>query len=228
MHAVRDLLTPQPLVAPDEPEPARQRRQRVVVATLVVGTAALGATLAAPRGSPAFTLLGFLVAGVWLAGSVAAGPVTDPDAAPRPTVRDVAGAVVLGGLAFAGFVAVSLVARQIPALDGAVDSVLAKAEAGPTALVLVIAVVNAVAEEQFFRGALPAALPSSVVGTGRAVLATVVYVVVTGSSLNIALVLAAAVLGTLLMVERLATGGTLAPALTHVTWSILMVLAFPT
>jgi hypothetical protein len=36
------------------------------------------------------------------------------------------------------------------------------------------------------------------------------------------------VLGTLLMVERLATGGTLAPALTHVTWSILMILAFPT
>jgi uncharacterized protein len=225
MHAVRDLLTPQPLVAPDEPGPVRQRRQQVVVATLVAGTAALGATLAAPRGSLAFTLLGFLVAAVWLAGSVAAGP---PVAAPPPTARDVVGAIVLGGVAFAAFVAVSLVARQIPVLDGAVDSVLDKAEAGSIALVLVIAVVNAVAEEQFFRGALLAALPDTVVGAARAVLATAVYVVVTGASLNIALVLAAAVLGTLLMVERLATGGTLAPALTHVTWSILMILAFPT
>jgi membrane protease YdiL (CAAX protease family) len=229
MHVVRDLLTPHPLVEPDEPAPARRRRQHVVVATLVVGTAALGATLAAPRGSLAFTLLGFLVAGVWLAGSVVAGPPTaGPSPPPRPTAQDVAAAVVLGGVAFAAFVAASLVARQIPALDGAVDSVSAKAEAGPTALVLVIAVVNAVAEEQFFRGALPAALPGAVVGTGRAVLATVVYVVVTGASLNIALVLAAVVMGTLLMVERLATGGTLAPALTHVTWSILMILVFPT
>jgi membrane protease YdiL (CAAX protease family) len=225
MHAVRDLLIPQPLVAPDEPGPVRRRRQQVVVVTLVVGTAALGATLAAPRGSLAFTLLGFLVAGVWLAGSVAAGP---PVAAPPPTARDVAAAVGLGGVAFGAFVAASLAARQIPVLDGAVDSVLAKAEAGPTALVLLIAVVNAVAEERFFRGALPAALPGAVVGTGRAVLATAVYVVVTGASLNIALVLAAVVMGTLLMVERLATGGTLAPALTHVTWSILMILVFPT
>ena len=227
MHAVRDLLIPQPLVAPDEPGPARRRRQRVVAATVVVGTAALGATLAAPRGSLAFTLLGFLVAGVWLAGSVVAGPLAPPRP-PPPTARTVGAAIALGGLAFAAFVAASLVAREIPVLDGAVDSVLAKAEAGPTALVLVIAVVNAVAEEQFFRGALPAALPGAVVGTGRAVLATAVYVVVTGASLNVALVLAAVAMGTLLMAERLATGGTLAPAVTHVTWSILMILAFPT
>jgi len=106
--------------------------------------------------------------------------------------------------------------------------VLSKAQAGPTALVLVIAIVNAVAEEIFFRGALLTALPSATVGIRRAALVTAVYILVTAASLNVALVLAAGVMGTLLMIERLATGGTLAPALTHVTWSILMILAFPT
>jgi len=226
MRAVRDLLSSQSLTEPDEPGPARRRRQRVIVTTLVVGTAVLGATLAAPRGSLAFTLLGFLVAGVWLAGSAMAGPV--PPGPSRGTPRDVMVAVVLGGVAFGAFVAASLVARRIPALDGAVDSVLSKAQAGPTALVLVIAIVNAVAEEIFFRGALLTALPSATVGIRRAALVTAVYILVTAASLNVALVLAAGVMGTLLMIERLATGGTLAPALTHVTWSILMILAFPT
>ena len=34
-------------------------------------------------------------------------------------------------------------------------------------------------------------------------------------------------MGTLLMLERLSTGGVLAPVLTHVTWSALMLLALP-
>lgn len=130
---------------------------------------------------------------------------------------------MLGGLAFAAFLGASALASHVPALDGALDSVLATADAGPTALVLAIAVVNAVAEERFFRGALPAA----VVGHHRVAVATAVYVLVTVASLNMALVVAAAAMGTVFMLERLATGGILAPTLTHVTWSTLMLLALP-
>jgi membrane protease YdiL (CAAX protease family) len=90
-------------------------------------------------------------------------------------------------------------------------------------LVLAIAVVNAVAEERFFRGALPVAL----VGDHRAVVATAVYVLVTVATLNVALVVAAAAMGTVFMLERLATRGILAPTLTHLTWSTLMLLAIP-
>src|SRR4029453_1303597 len=92
--------------------------------------------------------------------------------------RSVLAAIVLGGLAFVAFLGASLVARHVPGLDGAVDSVLATAGAGPTVLVLAIAIVNAVAEERFFRGALPVAL----VGHRRAVVATAVYVLVTGAT----------------------------------------------
>jgi membrane protease YdiL (CAAX protease family) len=224
MQAVRDLLTPELLPEPIEPAPARRRRRRVVAATLAAGTVALAATLAVPRGSLAFSLLGFLLAAIWVAGSAAAGSLH----LGRPTDRtesrrSLLAAIMLGGLAFVAFLGASLVARRVPGLDGAVDSVLATADAGPTVLVLAIAVVNAVAEERFFRGALPVALA----GDHRAVVATAVYVLVTAATLNVALVVAAAAMGTVFMLERLATRRILAPTLTHVTWSTLMLLAIP-
>jgi len=224
MQALRDLLTPELLPEPIEPAPARRRRRLVVATTLAAGTVALAATLAAPRGSLAFSLLGFLLAAIWVAGSAAAGPLDLGRSTDRTeSRRSSLGAVVLGGLAFVVFLGVSLVARHVPGLDGAVDSVLARADAGPTVLVLAIAVANAVAEERFFRGALPVAL----VGDHRAVVATAVYVLVTVATLNIALVVAAAAMGTVFMLERLATRSIVPPTLTHVTWSTLMLLAIP-
>jgi uncharacterized protein len=223
MQAVRDLLTPQLLAEPVEPAHARRRRL-VVAATLVPGTATLVATLAAPPGSPAFSLLGVLLAAVWVAGSVAAGPLhLDGQPTGIERRRQVQAAVVLGGLAFGAFLGASVVASHVPGLDDAIDSLLATADAGPTALVLAIAVVNAVAEERFFRGALPVAL----VGDHRVAVATAVYVMVTVATLNMALVVAAAAMGTVFMLERLSTRGILAPTLTHITWSSLMLLALP-
>jgi uncharacterized protein len=224
MQALRDLLTPELLPEPIEPAPARRRRRLVVAATLAAGTAVLAATLAAPRGSLTFTLLGFLVAAIWLAGSAAAGPLHLDRSTDRiESPRNLLAAIVLGALAFVAFLGASLVARHVPGLDGAVDSVLATADAGPTVLVLAIALVNAVAEERFFRGALPVAL----VGDQRGAIATALYVLVTVATRNIALVVAAAAMGTIFMLERLATRGILAPTVTHVTWSTLMLLAIP-
>jgi uncharacterized protein len=223
MQAVRDLLTPQLLPEPIEPAHARRRRL-VVAATLAVGTATLVATLAARPGSLAFTLLGFLLATIWVAGSVAAGPLhLDGPPTGIERWRNVQAAVVLGGLAFGVFLGASVVASHIPGLDDAVDSLVATADAGPTALVLAIAVVNAVAEERFFRGALLVTL----VGDHSVAVATAVYVMVTVATLNMALVVAAAAMGTVFMLERLATQGILAPTLTHITWSSLMLLALP-
>jgi membrane protease YdiL (CAAX protease family) len=184
----------------------------------------LAATLAAPRGSLAFSLLGFLLAAIWLAGSAAAGPLHLGRSTERTASRrNFLAPIVLGGLAYAAFLGASLVARHVPGLDGAVDSVLKTTDAGPTVVVLAIAVVNALAEERFFRGALPIALASH----HRAVIATAVYVLVTVATWNVALVVAAAAMGSVFMLERLATRGILAPTLTHVTWSTLMLLAIP-
>ena len=50
---------------------------------------------------------------------------------------------------------------------------------------------------------------------------------VTAATGNVALVIAAVVMGTLFSAERLSTRGVLAPMLTHLTWTTLMVLALP-
>ena len=92
-----------------------------------------------------------------------------------------------------------MVGHHLPVIADALDSVLAKADAGPVALVLGIALVNAVAEELFFRGALHAAFERH-----RPVLVTTAcYVIVTATTGNLALVVAAAVMGSLFSVERL-------------------------
>lgn len=185
------------------------RDHLVVAATLVAGTVALAATLTAA------TALGLVAAAIWLAGSALL---------PRPPVRPLtpsaAGvAVALGAVAYGGFVAVSYVARLVPVLDNAIDSILATADEDPLVLVLVVALVNAAAEELWFRHAL-----LSVFGP---VAATGLYVLTTAATLNASLVAAAAVMGPLLMVQRQRTGTPLAPVITHLTWSTLMLLAFP-
>jgi len=104
-------------------------------------------------------------------------------------------ATLLAGVAFVAFLRAALLARRVPALDGTLDSALATADAGSTTLVLAIAFVNAVAEEHFFRGALPIA----VAGDHRPAVASVLYLLVTAATLNLALVVAAAVMGTIFM-----------------------------
>ena len=212
------LLTPAPRDPGALPMPPaeRRRRRRVVAATLVVGATLLGATLAAPEGSGLFYGVGFALAATWLVGARLSGRI--------PVGRhEAAGGILLGVLAWLVFLGLYLALRQVPLMEPALDSVLGKADAGNVGVVLALALVNGVAEEVFFRGALP----DSVGGRRAAFLATGVYVLVTAASLNVALVAAAAVMGTLFMLERLSTGGVLAPVLTHVTWSTLMLLALP-
>ena len=100
---------------------------------------------------------------------------------------------LLGAAAALAFFGAYFVAQHVPVLSGALDSVLARADAGSTVVVLAIALVNGVGEELFFRGALYAALPprSAIFGT------TIVYVCVTAVTFNVALVIAALVMGTI-------------------------------
>ena len=84
--------------------------------------------------------------------------------------------------------------------------------------------INGVAEEMFFRGA---ALHR--VGEYRPVIvSTVLYVIATAATTgNPMLGFAAIILGTVCALERRATGGVLAPMLTHFFWGLVMVLALP-
>ena len=131
--------------------------------------------------------------------------------------------VLTGAAAFGAFFGAAFVARRIPVLNEALVSVLSYAERGSDSLVLATTLANGVAEEVFFRGSLFTALASP----HPVAASTGVYMLTTCATRNPALVVAAGVMGTVFAVQRRASGGLLAPMLTHVTWSALMVRFLP-
>jgi uncharacterized protein len=208
-------------VALDAPS-ARRRRRLVSIATVAVGSMLLAATLRVPHGSTSFVVFGLLVATTWTVGALLSGPIPFSSGARAGPYIAVA-AFVIGVIAYAAFVGAFLVARHFPVIGPALDRLGDAAEAGSILVVLGVALASGVGEELFFRGALHAAF-------GRhhpALASTAVYVIVTAATGNVALVVAAAVMGALFGIERLWTRGVLAPLVTHVTWSTLMVLALP-
>jgi membrane protease YdiL (CAAX protease family) len=101
--------------------------------------------------------------------------------------------------------------------------VLGYARLGNLWIIFMITLANGIAEELFFRGALFAAI-----GEWHPVLiSTVLYAVATIAGGNPVLVFAAIVLGTVVALERRASGGVLAPILTHITWSLSLLFVLP-
>ena len=145
-----------------DPRPFLVRRI-VTGVFLVIGAAVLGWSLQIEPGDSTFIVATLVLAAVWTIGAFASGPLYLGRVA-RAGVHDdlrrpVAGAVVLG-LALAGvFVVGALVVRQVPVIDRQISSVLDHADQGVTPLLVLITVVNGIAEELFFRGALYAASP---------------------------------------------------------------------
>ncbi len=196
-----------------------------MAAAAVAGTGLLGASLSTEPDSTEFYALTFAVAGTWLVGGLAAGPAPLPSARhhPHSLGRLVGLPVVTGAAAFGVFVGAALVARRIPVLNESLTSVLSYADRGSDPWVMATTLANGVAEEVFFRGAVFTAL-----GSHHPVPAsTAVYVATTSATRNPALMLAAGVMGTVFAAQRRATGGLLAPILTHVTWSALMLRYLP-
>ncbi len=204
---------------PAESPGARQRRLVVVVITLLIGTALLGVSLRSPAGSQQFYATAAILAAVWLVGGLLAGP---QHLGPR-SARDIAWPVLLGVAAFAVFALGAWIVSGIGPLHHAVNDVVGRADTGSRAAVVAITVVNGIAEEVFFRGAFYRLIAPRT----AAIWTTVVYVAVTAAAGNAMLVLAAILMGTLWALERRATGGILASALTHVTWSVLMIFLLP-
>jgi membrane protease YdiL (CAAX protease family) len=211
--------------------------RRVVTGVFVlVGAGVLAWSLQIDAGDSTFYVATGVLAALWTVGAFASGPlylgrVARPGAdlselavgSDRRTLhRPVVGAVVLGLLLAGVFVAGALVVRQVPVLDAQVRSVLEHAATGVTPLLLLVTVVNGVAEELFFRGALYAAVPVHPV-----VVSTIAYTVATLATGNVMLGVAAVLLGAVVGLERRASGGVLAPILTHVTWSTSMLFALP-
>lgn len=207
-----------------EPDEALRRRRIVVALVLVVGSTLLGISLAVRPGDPAFFPLTFTLAAVWVIGGFCSGPLHLGRISVAGTLRrPVLTSILIGLLAGAVFVLGALVVREIGPLRDFTENVLAHARSGPLPLLALVAASNGIAEEIFFRGALFAAI-----GNRRPIaVSTAIYAVVTVATGNPMLVFAAATLGLVLALQRRASGGVLAPVLTHVTWSMVMLFVLP-
>ncbi|GFG84118.1 CPBP family intramembrane glutamic endopeptidase [Mycolicibacter algericus] len=207
-----------------EPNAVVLRRRIVVAVMLVPGAALLAFMHTKQPGEAWFYWLSLALAAVWAVGALASGPlhlgvVRFRGRNERPVFTGTGVGLAVGGF----FVLGALVVQQIPLLAGQVIAVLEYTTEVSWRLVVLIAIVNAIAEEMFFRGALFSAF-------GRhypLVLSTALYTAAMFAAGNLMVAVAALVLGTVCGIERRATGGVLAPVLTHLVWGLIMVLALP-
>ena len=141
----------------------------------------------------------------------------------RSGQRPIAGPLLAGAIAFGVFAVGAEAVSWIPTLHHAVDDIIRRADTGSRALIVAITIVNGIGEEVFFRGSVYSAF-----GRRRPALwTTVVYVAATAAAGNLMLVFAAALMGTVFALQRRATRGILAPAITHVTWATMMIFLLP-
>lgn len=204
---------------------AEFRRRRIVVAVvLVVGAALLGISLDVRPGDATFYPLTLGVAAIWTLGGFLSGPLHLGYLPFRGGLRrPVLTGFGFGLLAGAIFLVGALIVRLVPQLHDFVENVLAHARYGSLPLIVLVTVLNGIAEEVFFRGGLFAAI-------GRkhpVVISTLVYAAATLATRNPMLVFAALTLGLVLALQRRASGGILAPIITHVTWSMMMLFLLP-
>src|ERR1700761_1475420 len=213
------------VVGPHNEPPGVVLRRRIIVAIiLVAGVASLSLALREHPGEPGFYWWSLALSGVWAVGAFASGPLHLGGARwrgrnQRPVVSGTVIGLLLGGV----FVLGGLIAREIPAVAELITSLLHYTDQGSWRLTMTVALVGGVAEELFYRGALYTAL-------GRyhpALVSTIVYVAATMASGNPMLGFAAIILGTVCALERRATGGVLAPILTHFVWTLVVLLALP-
>ena len=213
------------MVPRDHRQSARDLRRRQIVTSVfaVIGAVVLALSLSIEPGSALFYPATAGLAAVWAIGAFASGPLhlgrIMHNGGPRRPVLP----PILLGLALAGvFVVGGLMVRQVPALEEQVRTVLDHADQGVTLVLVLITALNGIAEELFFRGAAYAATTRHPVPV-----TTVAYTAVTLATGNVMLAFAAAILGAVVGLQRRASGGILAPILTHVTWSLTMLLALP-
>ena len=213
------------VAGPYQEWPAVVRRRRIIVCIVTVaGALLLGYSLSRKPGDETFYWLTLGLAAVWALGAFASGPlhlgcIRWHGRNQRPVLTGLGVGLLLGVVFLVG----GLVVREIPPVSEKVTRVLDYTNHGSLTLLVVITLVNGLAEELFFRGALYTAL-----GAFHPVLiSTLLYAAATSASGNPMLGFAAIILGTVCAWERRATGGVLAPVLTHVVWGLIMVLALP-
>jgi membrane protease YdiL (CAAX protease family) len=197
----------------------------VVAVTYMAGLVATALTLRLEPGDNRFYPAALGLAALWGVGALASGPI--PLGAERPrdqsVTRTAVRSLVIGSVLLALFLTGAVAVAHVPTLREPVEDLLDHGRVGSLPAVLAITILNGVVEELFFRGALHAALPA-----GRTVLwGTLLYAFTTAGTGVPLLVVAAVAIGLVTTLQRHATGGVLGPIITHVTWSVGMLLLLP-
>ncbi|CCH77192.1 putative integral membrane protein [Nostocoides japonicum T1-X7] len=206
-----------------EPADALARRRVVVAATLVVGTALLTWATRVEPGDALFYPVTLVLALTWAGGARLSGPVgwhaTNRDRGAHPLT----GGVLLGGGLLVLFLLGAVAVTRVPTLSDPVDQLLDHAREGSLPVVVVLTAVTGTAEEMFFRGSLYEALRDH-----RPVAVTTVLYAVSALGSGIwLLVLAAGLLGLVTALQRRGGSGVGAAVVTHLTWSLGMLLLLP-
>ena len=188
----------------------------------------------APAISPGKTWEGFagamvttlVMAALWTVGTFASGPLHLGRIALRDAhVRPVLTPFVVDAVMVGVFTAGGLLVRSLPFLDPLTEQirdVLAYTDESTLWALALITAVNGIAEELFFRGAAYAAVPKHPV-----TVTTIAYTIATMATGNLMLSFAAVLLGVVVGLERRASGGILGPIITHLTWSLSMLVLLP-
>lgn len=224
----RSLVDVVPRDQRDTPAGLR-RRQWVTIAFLLLGGSVLAVSLRIEPGSIWFYPATVLLAAVWIVGAFTSGrlhlgriaDLDEPEVLERPVLPP----FLLGAAMVGVFVVGALIVRGLAflqPLEDQIRNVLELANQGSLPILVVITALNGVAEELFFRGAAYAAIPRHPV-----VWTTVAYTVATLATGNVMLSFAAVLLGAVAGLQRRASGGILAPIITHLTWSLSMLLVLP-
>ncbi|MFT4108867.1 CPBP family intramembrane glutamic endopeptidase [Propionicimonas sp.] len=208
----------------EEPAELLVQRRWISSVTLAVGSFMLALTLRVPAGDPAFYGTTLALGAVWIIGGLLSGTLhlgTLPGASGARGV--VLQGVVIGALLLGVFLAGAALVAPLPALREPLVALLDHARYGSVPIVAALTALIAIGEEIFFRGALYAA-----VGDGQALLVTtLVYALATIPSGMPVMVIAAAVIGVVAGVQRRVTGGVLGGIVTHLIWSLGLLLLLP-
>ena len=207
----------------DTPE-AFRRRQVVAAIVVLVGAGVLGWSLRLEPGGNLFYVAAVVLAGVWAVGAFL--PAGSTSAASPARARCSSGRSSRRSCSACSWSGSSSSARSSCARSTRWPTTSAACWSTPTRarwpLLAAITFVNGIAEELFFRGAMYAAIPRHPV-----LWTTIAYVVATLATGNVMLAFAAVLLGAVCGLERRASGGILAPILTHITWSLSMLFLLP-
>lgn len=196
---------------------------------MALGTLVLHRTLQNTAGASGLLLWSTVLFAVWIAGWLTITRLAPPTAQAKPGWHStwVSAHPLLFTLTVgAGFAGASLIGalvlRELPFLGGDVTGSASRVTDSPLAVFL-IALATGLAEELFFRLGLSRLLPRK----WFPLVSTVAYGLVTLASGNIALTLAAVLLGATASIALTLTGRWYTPVIVHALWSIALIGVFP-